>query len=264
MGTQLSQVRQPAILPPRVVIHGGGGAGKTTFGASAPSAILMPLEEGEGILNVQALPKPGCYVDVMNALGELQVEEHPYKTLVLDTIDHLEPLIWQAVCDTDSKKNHIEDFGYGKGYTKADPFWIGFFQALDGLRRKGMTILALCHNEGKIIDDPTAGSYNKWTPKLHKRANALLYEWADVVGFLEVERMVQRGDGDSDKKARSTSTGQRMLYLEDLGGFVAKNRYDLPTRLSIPKEDSYQTLRAEIIKSITNAKQARESAGKAA
>jgi len=259
MGTQLSQVQQPAIRPPRIAIHGGGGAGKTTLGASARDPILMPLEEGEGIVKVQALPKPKCYPDVMNGIGELLTEEHPFKTLVIDTIDKLEPLIWQAVCDN-GKKNHIEDFGYGKGYTLADPFWIDFFKALDSLRRKGMTVLVLCHNEGKLIEDPIHGAYNKWTPKLHKRANALLYEWADVVGFLEVERVVMK-DGD-ERRPRSTTTGQRILHLEDTGGFVAKNRYDLPIRLMIPKENPYEALRAEIRKAVDGALAARNGTGK--
>ena len=261
MGTQLSQVQQPVIKPPRIVIHGHGGAGKTTFGASARDAILMPLEEGEGILNVNALPRPTCYADVMNAIGELQAEEHSYKTLVIDTIDKFEPLVWEVTCD-EGKKNHIEAFGYGKGYTMSDPLWIDFFEALDGLRRKGITPLVLCHNEGKLIEDPLHGGYNKWTPKLHKRANALLYEWADVVGFLEVERVVIKDD--NERKARSTTTGQRILHLEDMGGFMAKNRYDLPTRLMIPKEQSYETLRAEIIKSVDGARTVRNGKKEAA
>lgn len=212
---------------------------------------MMPAEEGEGILNVQALPKPECYEDVMNAIDELYKEEHSFKTLVVDTIDKLEPMVWEKVCKDGGKKN-IEEFGYQKGYVMADPIWIEFFQALDSLRRKGMTTLILCHNEGKLIEDPTHGGYNKWTPKLHKRANALLYEWADVVGFLEVERVVQK-EQNGAKKARSTTTGQRILYLEDMGGFVAKNRYDLEPRLLIPKEMPYETLRAEIAKALKNA-----------
>lgn len=221
----------------------------------------MPLEEGEGILDVQALPQPQCYVDVMNALAELCNEEHPYKTLVIDTIDKLEPMVWQKVCDA-GKKDNIEAFGYGKGYTMADPFWIDFFRALDALRQKGITPLVLCHNEGKIIDDPTHGAYNKWTPKLHKRANALLYEWADVVGFLEIERVVMKDDDRG--KARATTTGQRILYLEDMGGFVAKNRYDLPTRLVLPKDKPYETLRGEILKAIEGAQATRNGSKKEA
>ena len=135
----LDQVKtKPTILPPRIVIHGKGGVGKTTFGASAPGALLMPVEDGLGILQVAHLPRPDDFNDVMQALTELRKTKHEYKTLVIDSLDHVEPLIWAHICEgrsTDKKTyDHIEDFGYGKGYTFADEAWVEFFQALDGLR----------------------------------------------------------------------------------------------------------------------------------
>ena len=263
MGTHLSQVSdKPVIKPPRIVIHGKGGVGKTVFAASVPNVLLIPLEEGLGKLTVSHTQRPMSYVDVMNTLAELANEKHDFKAVAIDTVDHLEPLIWNAVCEERSvgKKQYkdIEDWGYGKGYLHSDSRWIDFFLALDSLRANGMTIIVLCHNESKIMEDPLIGPYDRFAPKLHKRANALLYEWADVVGFLDIERVQLEREGAKGRKMMTAQVlGQRILYLEDMGGFVAKNRYDLPPRINIPKDAPYAALRDEIAKALglTNKKE---------
>ena len=256
---QLEQVTtQKRRLPPRIVIHGTGGVGKTTMMAKVPGIVVLPAEEGEGILEYPTFPKPQSYADVMGALGELATGDHPYKALGIDTIDHIEPLVWAAVCADRSGKQvyeNIEDFGYAKGYIYADPYWIEFFQALDALRRRGMLVMALCHNRRKTVQDPMVGPHDRFEPKLHDRAVSLLYEWADVVGFLDIERTQVEIEGSSGRKTlTAAATGQRRLHLEDRGSFRAKNRYDLPPVIEIPKENPYGPLRDEIAKSMGLAK----------
>ncbi|HEX9639995.1 MAG TPA: ATP-binding protein [Candidatus Krumholzibacteria bacterium] len=252
MGALLSQVREkPALLPPRIVIHSEGGHGKTTMMAHIPGIIAIPAEDGAGTLNFPAFPQPQSFADVMDAIRELYDEEHPYKALGIDTIDHVEPLVWDATCEgksAGSKQQYesIEDFGYAKGYIYADEKWKQLFHALDALREKRkMTIMVLSHNERKTINDPQLGGIDRIEPKLHKRASALLHEWSDVVGFLTVESVAVE-KGDKRKVRTASSTGQRILFLEDRGSFKAKNRYDLPAVIEIPKENPYQPLRDAI------------------
>jgi len=42
-------------------------------------------------------------------------EEHEYKTVVIDTLDWCERLIWQEVAN-DNGVEVVGDIGYGKGY----------------------------------------------------------------------------------------------------------------------------------------------------
>lgn len=256
----LSRVQtQVPIKPPRIVIHGPGGVGKTTFGASTSKPIVFPFEEGEGIIQVPRLPRPSDYEEVMSTFDELLKADHDYRTLVLDTVDYLEPLVWAKVCrahtTSKNKYSHIEDFGFGKGYLYADPYWTEVFRSLDALRReRSMMILVLSHNTVAEIKDPNLGPYHKIEPKLHKRANALMYEWADVVGFLDIERVaIDREasvNGKGPKIRTATTTGLRVLYLEDQGSFRAKNRFDLPPSIEIPKDSPFSALRNEILKRI--------------
>jgi len=256
MGSYLSSVSAtPKRLPPRITLHGKGGSGKSTFAASLHKPIFLPAEEGLGTLQVPAFPRPESFVDVMNTIGELAGEEHDYRSFVVDTIDHVEPLIWDHVCVERSGKTqfqNIEDFGYGKGYTFADPCWIQFFTALDELRRKGMTVCILSHNEVKTISDPVLSPYDTVQPKLHKRANALLYEWSDVVGYLAVKRASVEKEGARGRKVTTTTLmgGERILHLEDTGGFEAKNRYSLPPSIEVPLDNPAGPLREALLKSM--------------
>lgn len=250
MSTYLSQIgKKQKRKNPRFVFTGPLGVGKTWLASSALNPVFQAFEEGEGVLELKAMPKPTSYEDAMNQLAELANEKHPYKTLVVDTIDAFEPLVWDKLCEG-TKCENIEQFGYGKGYTMADSLWIPWFRRLDVLRdKREMTIIILCHNETKTIDDPMIGSYTRTIPKIHKRSSALMCEWADIVGFLDIERIASDVGKKGGRETRaSRTTGQRILYLEDQGAFIAKNRYDLPPKLAIPKENGFAVIRAELMK----------------
>lgn len=248
MSSMLARVARPKIQPPRIVIHGRGGVGKTTFAADAKAPIFLPFEDGMGKLQCDAFPRPDDFGDVLKALLELLNEKHDYKTLVIDAIDGCEPLLWDAVA-ADNKAKSLEDVGggYGKGYIAADKYWRNLFDALDGLRSaRGMTVIVLAHSEVAKIQDPVIGPYDRVQPKLHKRANALLVEWADIVGHLDVERM-NSSHGDGSRKVKyERVTGVRKLYLEESAGYAAKNRFTLAPVIDIPLENPFNALRTAI------------------
>ncbi len=246
----LQQVtNEPTPKPPRVLIYSQGGVGKTTFAAGIPGVLVIPVEDGEGNLSYPRLPRPQSYDDVKNAIVELLQTEHSYRALVLDTADRFEPLVHRKVCD-DRGKPTIEDFGYGKGYTFADPLWLELFRGFDALRaQKGMSIVVLAQSEIKTIEDPVIGAYDKVITKLHKRADALLYEWCDVCGYAQIERAASTKENARGREvATSSTTGRRILSLEDTGAFKAKNRYGLPPRMDL----SWGALRDAIAESFEN------------
>lgn len=223
-----------AIKPPRIIIYGGDGVGKTTFAANAPSPIFIRSEDGLGVLKVAAFPPANAYVDVLEAMRVLIREKHTYRTLVIDSLDWLESMIWTGVCQERNVKS-IEDIGFGKGYVMADDYWAEFFKACDIIRdRLNMTIILICHSEIKRFDDPMSEPYDRHQLKLHKRANAKATEWADIVAFAQHETVVRESDvGFNKKVARGISTGNRILQLTETPAYDAKNRYGLPDSLPL-------------------------------
>lgn len=261
----LSQVTTASeIKPPRIVVYGKSKVGKTTFAAGIPGTVFLPAEEGEGLLSAPKLPRPESYPDVLQAIAALIEEEHSYKALCIDTIDSVELLLWGQVCidqSTDKKTyESIEDFGYGKGYLYADPYWTRLLRGLDILRAKrGMIVVLIAHADTKTVNDPVHGAYDVIQTNLHKRANALLHAWADVIGYAEIERHVTT-KGDKSKGQREVdvarTTGRRILNLEDSGGFIGGNRYGLPPKIEL----SWPSLYGEIAKAVAAKQTATEPA----
>src|SRR5688572_16219699 len=90
--------RNSGIKPPRIVLYGVRGIGKTTFGASAPSPIFIRTEDGLAGLEVDTFDLATSYQDVVQQIRHLIDAQHNYKTLVLDSMSVLEQLIWEHVC----------------------------------------------------------------------------------------------------------------------------------------------------------------------
>ena len=65
-------------------------------------------------------PTTRTWQDVLDAIDDLTLYDHSYRTLAIDTLDWIEPLVHEAVCQSVTPaKQSIEDFGFGKGYVEA-------------------------------------------------------------------------------------------------------------------------------------------------
>jgi len=226
-------LRGKIIAPLRLLMYGTEGVGKTTFGAGAPGAIFLCGEEGTNHLDVARFPKVESWADVLEAIRVLRTEPHEYKTLVIDTLDSLEPHCWAHVAHAAGKRD-IEDFGYGKGYIAAFGEWQRYFAELETLRRdRGMIIITIAHAQVRPFKNPAGADYDRYSLKLHERAAGLAKEWHDVVLFARHEEFVR----DDSGRAKGVSTGARVLHTVRTAAWDAKNRYDLPETLPLNWED---------------------------
>jgi AAA domain len=90
--------RATATLPPRILIHGLEGVGKTTLAARFPDPVFLQIEDGTGNLELVTFGLLDSLAAVQEAIAALGNEDHDFHTLVLDSVDALEPLVWAAVC----------------------------------------------------------------------------------------------------------------------------------------------------------------------
>ncbi len=220
-------------LPPRVVIHGDGGVGKSTFAAGAYKPIFLPFEDGLSGLEVEAFPRLASFQDAIDAISTLAAEPHEYGTAVVDSLDWLEPLVWAKVAK-DAGKQSIEDIPYGKGYAEAAPLWRQILDGLNYLReQRGMAIILIAHSQIKRFEAPDSEPFDRYEIKLHKGANALVREWADVIGFAHHETAIKKENNGFTTRARGVGTGRRLLRVAETPACVAKNRYSLPDVLPL-------------------------------
>ena len=234
----LSTIKRSTQLPPRVVVYGVPGIGKTTLAADMPNPIFLPVEDGLGQLDVEAFPRPSSYDEVIEAITSLIQGDHNYQTLVIDSLDKLEPIIHDHVCETvpndkGQKVDLIESYGWAKGYTHAISDWRRLLRGLDVLReQRGMAICLIAHSAVVRFESPEADPYERYQLQLHKKADAAVCEWADCVLFCNYKITVIDGGGNTDKK-RGVGKGERLLHTNERPAFKAKNRYSLPDTLPL-------------------------------
>lgn len=215
--------------PARILLHGTEGVGKSTFAAGAPSPIFVCAEDGTSQLEIARFPEPTSLREVHEALEILLTEKHDFQTLVIDTVDWLEPLVWAQVC-TEHRKKSIEDFGYGAGYKVAFDAWRYLVARLDMLRNKrGMHVVLVAHSWIKAFSNPEGDNYDRYELKLHTKAAGLLKEWSDAVLFATYEQ----GTVKDGSKAKGISSGARIVRTERRAAFDAKNRYGLPFEMPL-------------------------------
>ncbi len=229
---QINRGRNPK--PRRVMLYGTHGIGKSTFGAMAEKPIFIPTEDGLGDIDCESFPLAKSLGDVMAALESLYSGDHGYKTVVIDSLDWLERLIWREVCE-DEQAESIEKIGYAKGYAFAIEKWRMVLGALDALRGdRGMTVIVIAHAKIEKFENPETVPYDRYSPRLHKLASALVQEWADEVLFATYKVLTVKVDeGFNKAKHNGVGTGERIVRTVERPAHVAKNRLNLPEELPL-------------------------------
>lgn len=232
--TLLGQVKKGKIQKPHLlIIYGPDGVGKSSFCADAPMPLFMASEDGTNNLDVARLPEVTSFEMIIRGLKEMITDVHPYQSLVIDSLDWMENMIYEAVA-TEKKVKSIEDIPYGKGYMFALDKWREIMRLLMALREtKGMNILCIAHAKIKKFEDPsTPAGYERYQLKLQTGAStdaaALWREFVDTVLFANYVTEVSGED-----KKRGFGDGTRMIYTERRPGFDAKNRLGLPYSLPL-------------------------------
>lgn len=234
--------------PQKILIYSVHGLGKSTLASTFDRPIFVRTEDGAGALNVPTFPDVVTHFNQLDqAIGALYQGSHDFGTMILDSIDWLEPLVWEKLLETDpynekgAPVKSIEDYGYGKGYMLADKHWRYLLGAFDLLRfHKGMNIVLIAHSEIKRYDSPDSDPFDRYGIKLHKRAFALWQEWADMVLFCNYKTRIRSTDVGFNKDIkRGEGSGERVIYTEERPAHLAKNRWGLPPEIYIGQDKTW-------------------------
>lgn len=240
----------------RYCFYGSEGVGKSTLAAHAPDPIWFDIEDGSGQLDVPRYQfrdgdgghVPHSYEEILSAIDDLTRSPHSFQTLVIDTVDRLESLMWQWMLARDSKPGKpltsLEDYGYGRGYLRAIDEWRALCVRLDRLRAtRKVSIILLGHAQVKLYKMPEGDDYDRYNLRIHDKAAGFIKEWADVTGFCTFEEFSSKL---GDDRAKGTSTGRRLLKLERTAAFDAKSRIALPKEVELDPANPWAPFAAAV------------------
>lgn len=224
--------------PRRMLVYGTAGIGKSTFATCAPNPIVIQTEDGLNEISTSKFPVAQSLDGVMESLAALYHEQHEFRTVVIDSLDWLERLIWAKVCQTRQVAS-IEDIGYGKGYAFALSHWRDVLDCLSALRAsRGMTTILIAHARIERFENPETEAYDRYVPRLHKTAAAMVAEWCDEVLFATYKVFTKATDeGFNQKRVQGLGAGERVLRCTERPSHLAKNRLALPDELPLAWAD---------------------------
>jgi hypothetical protein len=238
--TTVSSTTMPIILT-----YGVAGMGKTSLALNAPDPVYFQIAPERPPAGVSA---PGFadiedFSSLMEGIAAIYSEAHPFKTMVLDSLDALEALVWRETCLRNNWRD-LEQPGYGKGYLAADVVWRELITACDALRtERGMLIMWLALAEATNHEEPGAQPYKRYDLKLHKRATGLLTQAADALLFVNTKVVLKESEaGFGKKNVHAEGGGTRWLFADARPAFNAKNRMGMPDMLQLPKASPWAAL----------------------
>lgn len=235
-------------VPPRIMLYGVEGVGKSTFASEAPKPIFIQTEDGLGEIECDKFPMATQFDHVLAYLEALANDDHDYQTVVIDSLDWLERIIHEDVCERDNAKSIVlVAGGYGKGYELALSYWREIVHRLQRLReKKQMAVIGIAHAKVERFEDPESAAYDRYTPRLHKSSCALWSEWADAVLFATRKFRVSKDTASRKERTIASAVGkeggERVLRCIGSPACIAKNRYQLPEEIPLSWESFVSNL----------------------
>jgi hypothetical protein len=261
--SRLASVKKGVLHEPhRYFLYGPEGVGKSSLAVDAPAPVFFDTDRGSRHLDVPRYTfrdEPDGYIavsfaEVLDGIDDLLTNEHPYRTLVVDTLDALEALIWSHVCErvgagkNGRKPRTVEEIPYGNGYKVAVDEFRVLCHRLDQLRlRRGMEIVFIGHSTIKKFDNPLGEDFDRYRPRLHDLALAFVKEWVDVLGFVAFEDGAAKLRADDDRgRARGFSTGRRVLRFERSAAWDAKTRLPMAAEVELAMVQPWAPIAAAV------------------
>ena len=214
----------------KMLVYGPEGVGKTTFAAQAPGAVFIDTEGSTRHMDVARFDPPTELGDVLEDLNYVLGHPDEVGTVVIDTVDWLEKLIFQSVC-SEKKIQNIEDLGYGKGYVYAKQKMQQLLELLQAIVDRGIHVVLVCHSFIRKFEQPDEmGSYDRYMLKLNdKNIAPLVKEWVDLMLFVNYRTNIITDEKTKTKKG--TGGQKRIMYANHTATWDAKNRFGLPDEM---------------------------------
>ena len=194
-----------------VLIYGQPGIGKTTFGVSAPDAVLFDYDGGVQRINgAHQVPtlQPTSWEDTNAALKEIAEEMPEVKTIVIDTVGKMLDFMSAYIIKTDPKMGMRDGSLSLKGYGVRKTMFVNFIKSLALM---GKNVVFIAHER----EDKRNETIIK-RPEIGGSSQGDLIKELDLVGYM------------------SAYGKDRVISFDPHEEYYAKNTCNLPAAIKIP------------------------------
>ncbi len=187
-----------AISDLSVLIYGPSKIGKSTWCSHAENAIFIATEPGLNQLEVYQTPV-ASWPQFLDVCGEIARGEHPFKTVIIDTIDNLYKACEFYVCKQLEIK-HPSDLGYGKGYQFIRD---EFSRVLIKLALLPYGLILVSHSTERD-KETKSGKHTRTVPTVPESVRKFLVGLVDLILFCDIERINDpQGGGHSSRVVKT-------------------------------------------------------------
>ena len=153
----------------------------SSFCAEAEGALFFATEAGLNHLSTYQLPI-STWEEFLAAGRDVLETKHPFKTIVVDTIDNLYRLCTEHVCRK-QKVEHESDLGYGKGYALVNN---EFYRALSRLALSPYGLYLISHAQERELETRT-GKVVRVVPTLPDKVRRMILGMTDLILYGDLE-----------------------------------------------------------------------------
>ena len=162
-----------------ILIYGPPKIGKSTFASQFPDALFFECEPGLNQLEVFKVPTYS-WADFLAACKLVAAGNHPFKTVVIDTVDNAFKFCSEHIC----AKHEIDyegDLEHGKGWAFVKNEW---HRVLTRLASLPVGLVLISHAIDKQIKTRTE-EYTKTQPSLPDRARNVVLGLVDMILYCD-------------------------------------------------------------------------------
>lgn len=236
-----------APVPPKLIIYGRNGIGKSRFAAAAPSPIFLDLDKNINeiscISNIKGLEKEFPFHNFQNILDFLTLlitEEHQFKSIVIDSLTSLDRYI-EAQVKKERNVTGIGDLKYGLGYELMASLWAQVLDKLNQLwSHRKMIVILIGHEKAKEKEQAFSESYDQYHLSLPTKSAELLKNWVNNILYASDRSNFLEKKGDFGATQKIFKSADRVLYTDDGTVTLAKNTYNLPLTIPFNKGEAAQ------------------------
>jgi hypothetical protein len=164
-----------------ILLYGPSKTGKSTFASQAPNAIFLATEPGLNALEVYQQPITN-WPEFLEACAELAKGQHPFKTVVIDTIDVLYRLCADYICQKRGLE-HESDGAHGKvyGLIKNE-----IYRVLAKLANMPYGLILISHSQDRELETRT-GKVTRTVPTLSESFRQIVIGLVDLILYCDVQ-----------------------------------------------------------------------------